>query len=129
MEVPIILLIFFKIIRKEKEKSCASGYLDDECMEHMPRKCFRCVYEDNIITKYQNPPKDNKKQRKQIYCSERGKHASNKECDKVENRNYQNIYVSMAHMSDNDEYPGRHFGDSLQLTNWICIQEQRNEVG
>ena len=31
----------------------------------------------------------------------------------------QNIYASMARMSDNDESPSRYFGDSLQLTNWV----------
>ena len=30
-----------------------------------------------------------------------------------------NTYSSMAHMSDNEKYPRRNFGDSLQLPNWI----------
>ena len=31
----------------------------------------------------------------------------------------QNIYASMALMSENDKYSSRDFGDSSQLTNWI----------
>ena len=70
--------LFFKSIRKEKEKVCASIYLDNKCLERTPCKFFRCGYEDNMIAKVSKPPKDNKKQRKQIYCSEIGKHASQK---------------------------------------------------
>ena len=29
----------------------------------------------------------------------------------------------MARISDNDEYPSRDLGDSLQLTNWILDSE------
>ena len=29
----------------------------------------------------------------------------------------------MARMSDNDDFPSRYFGDSLQLTNWILDSE------
>ena len=31
----------------------------------------------------------------------------------------QNIYVSMTHMYDNENFPSGGFGDSLQLTSWI----------
>ena len=39
------------------------------------------------------------------------------------NNNDQKIYVFIARISDNDEYPSRYFGDSLQLTNWILDSE------
>ena len=42
-----------------------------------------------------------------------------KTCDNSDIGNYQNIYESMVHTSDNDEIPSRYFGDSSQLTNWI----------
>ena len=57
VEVLITLQIFFKRIRNKKEYSCAAGDLDDRKMERMPRKCFRCEYEDNLIEKILKPPK------------------------------------------------------------------------
>ena len=43
----------------------------------------------------------------------------NQVCDNGKNNSDQKIYVSMAHISDNDEYLSGNFGDSSQLTNWI----------
>ena len=84
-------------------------------MELTPRKCFRCGYEDHMISKCPNPPKDNEKQQKQVRLNEKG----NCTCDQGKNNSDQNIYASMAHMSGNDKFPRGDFGDSLQLTNWI----------
>ena len=35
------------------------------------------------------------------------------------NNSNQKIYASVARISNNDEFPSVHFGDSSQLTNWI----------
>ena len=43
----------------------------------------------------------------------------NSACDNDKNNSDQNIYASMARMSDNDEYPSENFGDSSKFTNWI----------
>ena len=51
--------------------------------------------------------------------SERGNRELQKECDNNRNNNDQPIYAYIARMSDNDEFPGRDFSDSPQLTNWI----------
>ena len=50
--------MFFKTIRKEKEKACAAGDLENRRTECIPRKCFRCGSEDHLITKCPNPPKE-----------------------------------------------------------------------
>ena len=39
--------------------------------------------------------------------------------DNGKNNSNQNIYAYMACMSVNDKLPGKHFGDSSQLTNWV----------
>ena len=109
----------FKRIRKEKEKYHVAGDLDNRRTERTSRKCFRCRSEDNLISKFLKPPKDNKKRRKKVRFNERGNHASQKESENRENKNKQKIYAYMARMSDNDECPSRNFGDSLQLSNWI----------
>ena len=93
--------------------------MDNKQTQLKPRKCFRCVSEDHPIAKCSKPPKENEKQKKQVRLSERGNHASRKECDNENNNNDHQIYVFMAQMSDNDEIPNRDFGDSLQLTNWV----------
>ena len=69
------------------------------------------------MAKFPNPPKENEKRRKQIFFSEKGNRASQKECNNSKNKNDQNIYASMARMSENGECPSKNFGDSLQLTN------------
>ena len=84
-------------------------------MECTPRKCFRCGSEDHIIVKCPNPPKDNKKRRNQIRFNEK----DNRACNNSKNNDDQNIYVSMARMSSNDERSSENYGDSSQLTNWI----------
>ena len=92
---------------------------DNRHTEHTPRKCFRCGYEDHLITKCSKPSKENEKRQEKLRLNERGNFASHKECDNRKNNNEQKIYVSMERMSDNDECPSRDFGDSSQLTNWI----------
>ena len=47
-------------IRKDKEKARADGDLERQLTEHTPRKCFRCVFVDNIISKCLKSPKDKK---------------------------------------------------------------------
>ena len=84
-------------------------------MERRIRKCFRCVSEDQMIAKYPKPPKDNEKRRKQVRFNEKGNHA----CNNSENNYDQNIYVSMARMSINDESSSENYGDSSKLTNFI----------
>ena len=37
----------------------------------------------------------------------------------AKNNSDQMISLSMARMSDNEEFPSKNFGDSLKLTNWI----------
>ena len=85
----------------------------------MPHKCFRCGSEDCLIAKSLKPPTYNQKQNKQLFFSERGNRASQKEYDNGDNNNDQNIYASMACMSDNEKCSSKNFGDSSQLTNWI----------
>ena len=89
-------------------------------MECTPWKCFLRGSEDHLIAKFPNPPKENEKQRKQVRFNGKG----NRACDNGENYNYQKIYACMAHMSGNDESPSGSFDDSLQLNNWIYIQEK-----
>ena len=60
--------------------------------ERPPRKCFRCGSEDHMIAKCPNPPKDNEKQRKQVYFNEKG----NRACDNGEDHDDHKIYASMA---------------------------------
>ena len=89
--------------------------MDNTRTKRTPRKCFRCGSEDHLIAKCPNPPKDDKKQRKQVCLNEKGNHA----CDNSENNSDQKIYASMARMSGNNECPSEKFGESSQLTNWI----------
>ena len=105
----------FKRIRQENEKSCAVGASDNRQTEQTPRKCFRCEFGDHLIAKFPKPPKDDEKRRKQLHFNEK----CNRACDNSKNNSDQKIYVSMARISDNEKCPGRNFGDSSQLTNWI----------
>ena len=57
----------FKKIIQEKEKALAAGASDNRQTERTSRKCFRCGYEDHLIEKFPNPPKDNEKRRKQLH--------------------------------------------------------------
>ena len=47
--------------------------------------------------------------------NEKGNHA----CDNDENNSGQKIYVSMARMSGNENFPSENFGDSSQLTDLV----------
>ena len=89
--------------------------MDQRRTERTPRKCFRCGSEDHLIAKFPKPPKDNDKWRKQVRFNEKDNHAR----DNSQNNSDQNIYASMACMSNNDECPNGNFGDSSKLTNWI----------
>ena len=106
---------YFKAIRKEKEKDYSAGDYDNRRMERTPRKKFRCGSEDHLIAKCPKPPKDNQKRRKQVPFNEK----VNCACNNGKTNSDQKIYVSMAGMSVNDEYPSGNFGDSSQLNNWI----------
>ena len=57
-------------------------------MERMPRKCFRCGYEDQMT----------KKCPKQVCCNEKGNYS----CDNGKNDSDCKIYASMAQMSSSD---------------------------
>ena len=81
----------------------------------MPRKCFRCGSENHMIAKFPKPPKKNEKQREEGRFNEKG----NRACNNSKNKSDQKIYAYSSPMSGNDEFPSGHFGDSLQLTNWI----------
>ena len=74
-----------------------------------------------MIAKCLKPPKDNDKRRKQVRFNEKGNCA----CVNGEDNNDHKIYTSMARMSSDDERKSGKYGDSLQLTNWIYIREQR----
>ena len=80
-----------------------------------PWKCFRCGSGNNLIAKCPEPPKDNKKRRKQVSFNEK----VNRACDNDKNNSDQNIYASMARMSINEECPSENFGDSSRLINWM----------
>ena len=105
----------FKRIIKEKEKSRAVDVSSNSNLERLPRKWFRCGYEDHMIAKYPKPPKDNKKRRRQVRFNKKG----NRACNNSENKDDHKIYASMAWMSSNDERKSVKYGDSSQLTNWI----------
>ena len=64
---------------------------------------------------FSKPPKENDKQKKQVFLNVKGDRA----CDNSKNNSNQKIYVSMARMCGNDEYPSEISSDSSQLTNWI----------
>ena len=103
--------MFFRI-RKDKEKAHAAGDSDNRRNERTPCNFFRCKSVDNLIYKFTELPKDNKKRQKQGRLKERGNPASQKECENSDNDNYQVIYSSMAKMSGNDKISSRYFGDS-----------------
>ena len=101
--------------KRDKEKVCAAGDLDKQRSKHTPWKCFRYGSVDHLIAKFPKTPKDNKQRWKQVRINKRGKRASQKECKNSDNDNDQNIYASMAGMSDNDKMPRRYFVD---FWNW-----------
>ena len=78
----------------------------------MPHTYFRCEYENHLIEKCQKPPEDNEKQKNQVCFIERGNRASQKEFGNGKNNNKQNVYASMARMSDNDKCYSRYSRDS-----------------
>ena len=100
---------------KKKIKARAASHSDNRQMEHTPWKCFRCGPQDNLISKFPKPPKDNEIRQKQVRSNDKGNPAR----ENGENNSDQKIYASMACTSGNDECPSRNFGDSSQLTNWI----------
>ena len=105
----------FKRIRKEKNKACAVDVSYNKKLERLPLETFICGSEYHMITKCPNPPKDNKKRRKQVRFIEKG----NPTCNNGENDDDHKIYTSMARMSSDDKCKSVKYGDSLQLTNWI----------
>ena len=74
-----------------------------------------------MIAKCPKPPKDNEKRRKQVRFNEKGYRS----CDNGKEYDEHKIYTSMSRMSSDDERKSVKYGDSLQLTNWILIREQR----
>ena len=61
------------MIRKEKEKACAVDVSSNRNSERLPRKCFRCGSEYQMIEKCPKPPKDNEKRRTQVRFNEYNK--------------------------------------------------------
>ena len=99
MEVLTTLHKERKMIRQERGKYRTAGASDNRQTERTPRKYFRCGSEDHLIAKFPKPPKENEKQRNQVYFNGKG----NRACDNGENNSDQKIYASMARMSVNDE--------------------------
>ena len=62
--------------------------------ERTSRKCFRCGYEDHLIAKCSNPPKDNEKRRNKVCFNEK----RNRACDNSINNSDQKIYASMTNV-------------------------------
>ena len=85
----------FKKIRKEKEKARFPGTSSKKHSDHPAQICFRCGYEDHMIAKCPNPPKDSEKRRK----SEKSKEKGNRACDKRNDDNDLKVYASMARIS------------------------------
>ena len=56
----------FKMIRQEKKKARAAGHSDNRQTEHTPQHCFRCGFEEQLIAKSPDSPKENEKRRKQV---------------------------------------------------------------
>ena len=79
--------------------------MDNRQTECMPRKCFRCGYEDHLISKFPKPPKKNDKGQNKVRFNEKG----NRACDNGENNSDQKIYASIACTSGNDECPNEMF--------------------
>ena len=92
------------------EKYCEAGASENRETERISRKCFRCGSEDHLIEKCTNPPKDNEKRRNWVRFNEK----FNPACENSENNSDQKIYVSMARMSGNEEFPSGYVGDSSQ---------------
>ena len=84
-------------------------------MKCTPRKHCKCGSEDHLIVKFLKSPKENEKRKNKVCFKEKGNCAY----DNGKNNSDKKIYVSMTHMSGNDECPSGNFGDSSQLTNWI----------
>ena len=103
---------WFKMIRKDKEKSRADGDSYKQRTERTPRKFSRCGYVDRLIAKCPKRPKDNYKQQNQFHFNERCNCASQKTSENSDNNSDQNIYASMARISINEKSPSRYFGDS-----------------
>ena len=82
--------------------------MDNRRTEHTPWKCVRSGSEEHLIAKYPKPPKENEKRRKQVLFNEKYNHA----CNNGKNKSDQKIYLSMARLSINDEFPNGNFGDS-----------------
>ena len=107
--------MFFKNIRKEKDKARAVDVSSNRNSECPPRKCFRCGSEYHMIVKCPNPPKENDKWRSQVHFNEK----RNCACDNGKNNYDHKIYAYMERMSSHDERSSENYGDSLQLSNWI----------
>ena len=93
--------------------------MDKQRNERTPHKHFRYGFEDNLIAKCTEPPKDNNKRRNKFRFNERVDCVSQKESDNGDNYNNQKIYAYMEQISGNCKIPSRDFVDSLKLTNWV----------
>ena len=93
-----------------------TGDSEKRRMERTPRKCFICGPEDKLVAKYPKPPRENEKWRNQVHFNYKRviMHATT-----TKNNSDQNIYACLERIYANDECTSGHFGDSLQLTNWV----------
>ena len=98
--------------------------MDNERTERTRCKFLRSRSEHQKIVEFPGRPKENEKGRKQVHSSERGFFALQKNHNKSKNNNYQKIYASMAHISDNEECSCRDIGESLQPIGFY-IKEKR----
>ena len=80
---------------------------------------FRCGSVNHIIVKCLKPPKDNKKQWKQVHFNKNCNRALQTESENGDNYNNKRVYAYMAQMYGNDEVSSRDFGDTSKLTNYI----------
>ena len=96
------------MIRQEKEKSRAAIHLNNRQKERTSQKRFIYGSQYDLITKFPNPPKENKKWQNQLCFYEK----FNCACDNDNNNRDQSIYASMARMSGNGVCPSESFGDS-----------------
>ena len=56
--------IFYKNIKKEKEKARSAGTSSNKNSDRPAQKCLRCGSEDHMIAKCPKPPKDSEKRHK-----------------------------------------------------------------
>ena len=98
----------FQKYQKGKVKSTCGWWFGQQKNGTHALEKITYEYEDHLIEKCPNPPKEYGKQKKQVHFNEKGNCANNNR----KNNSEQYIYASMALMSGNDECPSGYYGDS-----------------